>query len=197
MTVRRSDRAVMMAGLLVLGGCTQVYVPKPPPGGYPQVEPIELRAGLVLNDALRELPASQLDASSWVFHVGEALATSAEAVCRETFSELVVADSAPAGVDAVIVPRVVWIRATRPQYVWEASLLTITLEWRVEDPTGDLIWLETVRSTAAEPLGGLFGQVRQTRKRLDAVFRDLFLASHAALSGSPEIRDYAERLQGG
>jgi hypothetical protein len=186
------------ASLLALAGCVPVYVMTPPPGGYPAVEPLDLAVGLVISGELRDvhLMTPQLPDGGPQFHVGKAMADTAEEVCRKVFAQVEVDTTPPKGVDLFVFPRLVSMRTTRPMTIFDDVPLTVVLEWKVVTPRERLIWLETVRSTAWEPPGFLLPAVsaHYAIKRMDAVFQNLFLRSHAALAGSPEIRAYAAQV---
>jgi hypothetical protein len=200
-TPRAIVRGVSVAAsLLALAGCVPVFVATPPLGGYPAVDPIDLEVGLILGDELRAVQVRPLASDGHEgpgFDLGSALAQSAEGVCRAVFTEVVVGvGETPKGVDLVVFPRVVSVRTTRPVWFWDDVPLTMVLEWKVVTPRERLIWFETIRGTASEWAGFSFpgSQVNQLVKRLDALFQELFLQSHAALAGSPEIRAYAAQV---
>src|SRR3990167_6465957 len=184
---------------LVVAGCTHVY--KAPVNLVKvdqQREIIPLNVELRLSDELRNAKwEKHMMGDTFVLPLGDALAQNAEAVTRQVFSEVVVTpgtnNEATSGVKAMITPKMVVAEWTWGATAFGDSILSVILEWKMEDLKGNVVWIDTVKGDGKENTGNIFTHKSNARKQIDKCITDLFQNSFQALSSSVEIMEFAKK----
>ncbi len=188
---------------LLFAGCTHVY--KAPVNLVKvdqQREKIPLTVGLQLSDELRNAKwEKHVMGDTFVLPLGDALTQNAEAVSRHVFSEVAVTqgtnNEATGGVEAVLTPKMVVAEWTWGATAFGASILSVMLEWKMEDLNGNIIWIDTVKGEDKENTGNIFTHKSNAKKQIEACITDLFQNSFEALSSSVEIMEFAKKKGGG
>ena len=125
-----------------------------------------------------------------VLQPGRLLCPSAEEVARNSFERVIRMETAPRPQDAgghlVLIPRFADMEATRP--VIKKRNVALLLEWSAVDPSGKILWVQTVEGDAQK--GG-----NSHQKMFELLMHDLVVKSTEAIKGSQEIRQFVERSQ--
>lgn len=204
--MRRSRRAIPWAVLALVFACTPstyrfhldgaggVYtylVPDRPVLPAPWPTPVALPIEVVIDASLRAARWEHvIGADRFRFPLGEPLASHLPAVVRTVFPDATVV-ARPSGTRAVLRPRVVAIaRTVPPNPPLGLSLLSLVLEWRLEEPDGTVVWIETITAT------GESGRDRRALLEPDQmheVLRVAFEVSQRQLAEAAEVRAFAAR----
>jgi hypothetical protein len=181
--------------ILALEGCVfQLEISKTALA-YPTAEKLPLRIGLVISESLRNAQwEGQINAlDSMRSDLGDALAYYATETAKAAFSEVMVLTPGSTDgretVDALLTPRLVSLERTRPMFINQDAVATISLEWRLESTSGDLIWLDTVKAENKHTLG--FPVSTNAEEQLTDLIQLAFLKSYEKIKKSPEIRAFA------
>lgn len=174
--------AAVAVGLL-LAGCFSEgprSYPKEALGGYPVAPRIELPVRLVIDADLRATDWQRPPGGQTPTDLGNSLAVNARAVAEALFAKVeVVEDPKDGQADlAVLTPRVVAVEKVE-EGDYHGERMTVLLEWSLRDPSGALIWVQTVRGSQ------LF--TKPARTLVEQLFRNSF----QQLSNAREIRAYA------
>jgi hypothetical protein len=186
--------------IVLASSCTHVYrVPEEPVMGYPSSEQIDLSVELRVTE---DLEAAKWERKSmgdtWRMPIGVALVQNSKALATTIFTQAVCSDSASGSppVDAVLTPRAVSIERSLGATAFGQSILTVVLEWKFEDPAGNLVWVDTVKGTAKTKQGNVFTDKKKAQEQIQLMLQDLFAKSFQAISTSTEIRKYAYLRKG-
>jgi len=185
--------------VIVLSGCaTQSMRPKSV-GSYSGGQPkVPLTVELRLSDEYRNTQWSK----DIIFRnsrpgVGDHLVLNTEECARAAFAN-VYTDNAPHGpntkpADAVLMPRLTELSVMMPGGGYSKVVTTMSLEWLLQGPSGKLIWVDTFKAENRGPAPPSPGR-DQLERRFDAMFHEVFSDSYGAMTSSPEIRKFAERI---
>jgi hypothetical protein len=88
----------------------------------------------------------------------------------------------------VLIPRYADMEATTTVTTLEKRKLALLIEWRAINPSGKVLWAQTVEAEARKTTG------LNHQKLVEMVARDLVAKSTAAIMQSPEIRMFVEAL---
>jgi hypothetical protein len=185
--------------VIMFSGCvTQTMQPKSVgsfSGGPPKVPlAVELR----LSDDYRSTVWSkELIMRNSRPRVGDHLVLNTEECARASFAD-VHTKNAPRSInakpaDAVLIPRLTELNVQIPGGGYSKVVTTMSLEWSLQDPSGKLIWVDTFKAESRGPAPASPGR-DQFERRFDAMFQEVFSNSYRAMTSSPEIRGFAERV---
>ena len=125
-----------------------------------------------------------------VFRPGRLICPAAEEAARNSFERVIRMESAPKPEDAgghlVLIPRFADMEATAP--LIRKRNMSLLLEWSAIDPSGKILWAQTVEGKAQR--GGAAGP---HQKIVEMVMRDLIAKSTDAIEESQEIRQFFEK----
>lgn len=190
------NRIIICALLLVLTGCgTLVYqLNTPPVSNYPAKQKIDLKIELLIP---KKLEVFSHESASEELHLGNILVKNAENMSRAIFRQVVVTQGkgkpTQAGVDAVLIPKVVSVAHKRPIYSGSERKLTIIFQWLLKDVEGTTIWVDTIEGEGANDLGTAFSLESNTRERVRLLMEDLFKKSYLSIASSKEIENFKSK----
>ncbi|MFO0795297.1 MAG: hypothetical protein U0586_14700 [Candidatus Brocadiaceae bacterium] len=183
----------------VFAGCAHVYkCPTQPIQLNQQIDKIPLNIELVQSNELR---TAQWEKHSMgdVFRIplGDAFLLNTESVAQKLFSSVIVTQSKSgrnnAGVEAILIPRMVLADRTFGVTAFGDSILTFMLEWKMEDLNGNTIWVDTIKREGKEKTGNVFTNTSNAKKQIETCLTELFQKSFQTISSSPEIREFARK----
>lgn len=186
--------------LSVLSACTHIY--KPPTAlvsGYEHTNIISLKVGLVLNDELHNAKWEYDNNMGDVFRIplGDSLTKNSETLIRKLFADVVIGASAtefnPDDIDVIVKPTMISAEQTSGNWHSDPIVLTVFLEWRLQDSEGQLVWVDTIKGEGIEELGTLSTHKSKATTRIKKTLDDLFKKSHKAISSSLEIKDLVNK----
>jgi len=185
--------------LLIFAGCTHVYkAPVHLVKVDQQRDKIPLNVELRLSEELRNAKWERHSmGDTFIIPLGDALTQNAEAVARQVFSEVAVTqgtnNEATRGVKAMLTPKMVLAERTAGATALGTSILSVMLEWKMEDLKGNIIWIDTIKGEGKENTGNIFTHRSNAKKQIEECITDLFQNSYQALSSSVEIMEFATK----
>ena len=125
-----------------------------------------------------------------VIRPGDYLADNSERLARHVFADVVRADGSNAvpviaGVDALLTPKLVYVNRTQGATSFGESITSVKVEWKLSDPGGKAIWLETITGEGRGSTGWT-----NPEKTLKQALEELLLKSQQAMSGAEVIRGF-------
>ena len=127
-----------------------------------------------------------------IFRPGLLICPSAEEAVRNSFEHVIRMETAPKPEDAgghlVLIPRYADLEATTTVTTSGKRNVALLLEWSAIEPSGKIVWVQTVEGDARKATG--FNH----QKLLQMVARDLVAKSTEALEKSLEIRQFIETV---
>jgi hypothetical protein len=129
-----------------------------------------------------------------VFRPGLLICPSAEEAVRNSFKSVIRMETPPKPEDAgghlVLIPRYADLEATTTATAIGKRNIALLLEWSAIEPSGKIVWVQTVEGDARKATG------LNHQKLLQIVARDLVAKSTEAIEKSQEIRQFLETLAG-
>ena len=193
---RRSRTLAVLFLNCLLAACTHnLDVPKIPISTFSQKEKMALVLGLELNNELRTAQSVLTrSVDTWIFPLGENLCLNSELLARALFSDVTLVDdnSTKASVDAILVPK--FISSVQSLSVFPFPFerkITVVLEWSLKDPTGNVIWIDTITGEGRLTDYEAFNYTGNRRRLFEAMLSDLFHRSYETISSSLAIRKFA------
>lgn len=181
---------------LVLAGCTHlINPPKEPYTGYTQQEKIRLKVALNITDELRNAKhETHYTGDNWVIPIGGSIAQNASVLARHIFAEVVETTTggkmANIPVQAILTPKVAYINRTTGATGHGKSIVSIKVEWTFSDPSGNVIWVETLSAESSGSTG-----FTNPEKLVKKALEDVLTKSHQAILSSESIRQFALKQQ--
>jgi len=138
-----------------------------------------------------------------VFQAGRLLCPAAEEAARNSFQRVIRMETAPKPEDAgghlILIPRYVDMEATTTATLVgtvtqiEKRKMALLVEWTATDPSGKILWAQTVEGDARKGTG-----VKNIshRKLLENATRDLVANSTEAMEKSQEIQQFVKTPAG-
>jgi hypothetical protein len=127
-----------------------------------------------------------------VFRPGRSICPAAEEAVRNSFESVIRMETAPKPGDAggrlVLIPRYADMEATTTATTVGKRKIALLLEWSAFDPSGKILWVQTVEGDAGKAAG--FNH----QKLVEMVTRDLVAKSTDAIEKSQEIRQFVENV---
>jgi hypothetical protein len=196
MHVKRWSFASLVGWMfLTAAGCV-LHHPVKTVDKYPASERINMKVALVLTEELRNAEWENVG-TGYILPFGEHLAQNSEVLTRTLFSEVVVHKElpGPAAEDfaAVLIPRMMFVEQSLGIWKWNASTITMALEWTLTDQQGTIVWVDTVKGTGSTETGNAFTGRDRMRERAGLVIEDVFRKSFDAISQAQAIRDFAQK----
>ncbi len=179
----------------LLAGCTHVI--KPPQTvytGYGTREKIAFNLALNITDELLKTKweyHTPIGGDTFVIPVGPSMADAAAALARHTFTAVQVVTNAaktPGPVDAVLIPKVPYINRTTGNTSFSESIISIKLEWTLNDPSGNTIWADTVTGQGSGSTG--WSKPEDVLKR---AWEDVLKKSYRTLWHARGIREFTRK----
>jgi hypothetical protein len=169
---------------LVILGCGS-YTPIPlelKPAALPRYEHINAHVELRIEPSFRE---AAIPMGVYSMSFGGVLTTHIEQLARSVFADVV-----DQGGDVVLTPRVVSVVQTRPMISSDDATLQMSIELKVSDSSGTLLWLKTfsAESTSSLIVGMDYPPGEGTNNRLKVVISDIYRRAFESMSRSPELR---------
>jgi hypothetical protein len=129
---------------------------------------------------------------AFTLELGPAFASNSEAVAKAVFQDVVVLhgddQAIPAGLDAVLTPRVASIERSVAPVAWDPVDMAISVEWTVKDSQGQVVWVNTIKGIGEADAGSAFSFETQCLEQTRLALQDLFAKSCTAMAASPEIQ---------
>jgi hypothetical protein len=185
--------AALIAGMLTLTACTTpIKFGKEALVQPPSDPKVPLAVALSLSDELCQYTWKW---HPFLFDLGEGLCHNAEVVARAVFSEVVVVRGAasPPATPARLTPRILGVRRVQPVWAWENAVMSVDLEWRLDDRDGRPVWSSRVNGTGRDTMGHIYIYERQTRRQTELALQEAFTKTLAEMAASPEIKALATR----
>ena len=175
-------------------GCTIVYKFPMKEVVYPQKEKLDITVQLQGLEELREAKwVKNRMGDTYILPLGSVLALNAEKVARAVFRRVEVGSPSQEiskEVNAVLTPAVVDIKRNAPMSIFSDQTTSVFLEWKLQDPRGEMIWVDTIVGEGTGPQG--WPQKEDSGKeQVEHLLDDLFLKSFEALTSSPEIKQFS------
>lgn len=173
----------LLFGLLLLKG---LAVAQQPPVSGSKI------AGTAIIVLTREFCTQEVKMGNEVFRAGRLLCSSAEEAIRNSFERVIRMETPPKPEDAgghiVLIPKYADMEATTPLFKNKRNM-ALLLEWSAIDPSGKILWVQTVEGDAQKKTGNVH---QETLKMAEMVVRDLVAKSAEAIKESQEIRHFVE-----
>jgi hypothetical protein len=192
--------AVFIVLLVCLGvACTHTYaVPDISLARHQSADKIPIRVGLVLTQEFTEAKWEKHRlGDTFRIEVGPKLAKGVDEMTSLLFLNALsvpeVEKIPRSSVNAVLIPRVLFIERALGASAWGESVLSIGIEWRLEDTAGRLIWIDSVVGEGRVETGSGFTHSRNTETQIRLALEDLFGKAVTALRGSVEIAAFSVR----
>jgi len=191
---------LMCLVMLASSACTHVYTVPDEALEFPAVPVYELAVQLNVTPELRQTRAVFVwQGDTFITEVGEPLAANSARLARALFKRVVVHAagdrSIEDGIEATLTPRVVSIPQSIPSSAWDQSTISMALEWSLADPTGRIVWVDTVIAVGVAAGGGGFRRAANSRARGARLVADAFEKSFDAISQSNEIARYVQSVR--
>jgi len=181
---------------LIASACSAVWEFQGKPVTYPAATPFDLAVLLQVSQELLNTQWKTGSGDEIIVPIGQALAQNSETLSRTLFSQVLVSKdgSIPAGssADAVLVPRVISITHTRPLFIWQDQSTTMVFDWTMKQPSGNVVWADTITVREKATMGGMISAKDNTRAHVEAVVARIFQRSFDSISSSPQIRAFAQ-----
>ena len=183
--------------LTLLVGCTVTRVPLNTPASYPIARKVPLHVELRIKAEYATYEFKQSGLQTYRFDHG--LRENAEVVARSVFERVTVRDPTepPVAADAVLVPAIVTVQRTFPSSAFGEAHCFMEIEWRVEDPRGQVVWLATTRGEGTGKLGMSFEQEARAREQFQAMSDAAFRKGYEKMIAAQELRAFARTVPGG
>ena len=192
---RVCSSSVGVFGLLLITGCVTYDAKTPTFEDYPEQQKHPLTVALRLDEDYTSFVCSVAQ-RGFVVPLGDALERNSVFVAEKTFGKVYLVKGAEADVPpdarAVLTPRINFGSTTRFVSAFDTAEFAIDVEWTLEDRQGDLIWLRTLRGRVRNASGTTGSMRSQAGKRIRPALKELFAATHEAISGSALIREFAK-----
>jgi len=181
--------AIILAFVMfAVTGCTHVisvpdYSLQSQPAVFAVDRKIDLNIALVQNDALRTAKwEMSMQGDTFIMEVGPQLTKNSSELASLLFKNAVSTDTPKSGgpFDAYLTPRVVAVENTM-----------IILEWKLQDPNQNLVWVDTIKAENKAPAV----RSKEEGANRSPLLEDLFLKSFQAMKSSPEIAKYAASVK--
>lgn len=189
MTIRMNRLlAIMVAcAMLTLTGCTHIikvpdYSLQSQSAEFAVDKKIDLNIALVQNEALRTAKwEMSMQGDTFIMEVGPQLTKNSNELASLLFNNVVVTDlpKSAGSVDAYLTPRVVAIERD-----------TIILEWKLQAPNQNLLWVDTIKGEVTDTAA----RSKEDNINRSPLLEDLFRKSFQAMKSSPEIAKYAAKV---
>ena len=174
----------LACAILTMTGCTHVvkvpdYSLQNQPAVFAVDKKIDLNIALVQNDALRKAKWEMtMQGDTFIMEVGPQLTKNSNELASLLFKNVAVTDipKSVGRIDAYLTPRVVAVERTM-----------IILEWKLQDPNQNLIWIDTMKGESSAP----GARPKEEGTNRSPLLEDLFRKSFQAMKSSPEIENYA------
>ena len=161
----------------------------------PSADPIALPIEVVIDESVQHARwEAVIDADRIRLPVGEELATHLDDVVLAVFPQAKISSRRAMLDRSLLRARVVAVERTLPHLGNGVAMpfhrTTIVVEWRFEDPSGRLIWLDTVTASAEQDPAE---KPNPRRAMLARLFSELYAESLRRLDQSVEVRAFAAR----
>lgn len=159
---------------------------------------IDLRTELRLAKELREAKwEKHAMGDTFRIPLGDQLAKNSVELASALFSRVITTNAeepiATAGVDAVLTARVVLVERTVGATAFGESVLSVVLEWKLEDLSGNVIWIDSIKGEGRANSGNVFTHNANAEKQIQLLLEDLFTKSFEAIMSSPEIKQFVAK----
>ena len=179
----KSNALRVLAGLAVLVGSS--------PAQQPSISNAKL-AGTAIVVLTHDFCTAEVKRGDDVFRPGRLICPAAEEAVRNSFEHVIRMETAPnpedTGGHLVLVPRYSDMEVTTATTVAGKRKVGLLLEWSAFDPSGKILWVQTVEGDAGRTAG--FNH----QKLLEMMTHDLVAKSTEAIEKSREIRQFVDTL---
>ena len=172
----------LLLGLVVLVGCNQLTPPKQVYASYASREKIHLKVAVSTTDELRNFQWKSVS-------IGPVFAESAPILVQQTFSDFVLinSSSSPANdADAILIPKIVNAAETVGANGSGNSIISLKLEWTLNDAAGNIIWVDTFTGEGKGAAGSIY-----RADLLKDAYQQVLKRSQTAIWSSRVIREFA------
>jgi hypothetical protein len=193
------------AVLLLAAGCTHVYtVPdvslKAEGGQYVVDKKIDLAVDLCLTDDFKTTKwESHMQGDTFIIPIGQQLTKNVTELSDILFRDVAVTEAPGAPgkrpADVVLTPKVVAIERSNAAFKGGETVLTLVLQWKIEDVRNKLIWIDSIKAEGKTKAGSAFSMGSVAEKQAGLLLKDLCAKSLEAMRSSPEINQFAAKKQ--
>ena len=135
---------------------------------------------------------TETNAINRVVGLGDSLVANAEQIARLGFRQYTVLDEPVLGpdteIDAVLTPTVLLFDNSIGAIAWGEANDTIQIQWRLDDPRGNMLWIQTVQGNGTGKTGTAFSYIEQREKRISDMLEEAFSKSLRELTSSSDVR---------
>jgi hypothetical protein len=121
-----------------------------------------------------------------VLPLGENLVALSKKTITNVFAKVV--DDADAPNVNIISPKVVSIEQALPVWAKDETKLTISVEWTLRRPDGQVVWTQTVQGVGTGPSGNVFNDGERSVVRVQRALNDLFQNTQDQMTSSLVLR---------
>jgi hypothetical protein len=193
-TWRRTLPVLVFAA--IASACSPIVEFQAKPVTYPATIVFNLNVLLRISQELLNTQWKTGSGQEIIVPIGQALSQNSETLARALFSQVQVSKdesiSTGSAADAVLVPRVISITHTRPLFIWQEQSTTMVLDWTMKEPSGEVIWADTITVREKATMGGMVSAKDNSRAHVEAVVAQVFQRSFDSISSSPQIRAVAQ-----
>jgi len=187
--------AIALTACLLLAACAHVWKLPITPVTYPAAEKIQAHVHLMITDEFKQISweamISPMDKG--VIRLGDELVRESERLARAVFAEVTVVTSSSsppaAPTEAVLIPKVVSFERTQPTTIFGQQTTTLEVEWRLKGPTGDTLWVDTIKGESTTKMGS--NHKKSAGVQVQAAFDQLFGDAFTSMTSSPDLRRLA------
>jgi hypothetical protein len=204
--IQRTILSLLFCGMFFLSGCAtpknidQTFSFKfVPVKEYEKSKKIPLQIELLIPKSFSTYEGQQWDSAGvFRFPLGEILSENAKIMTKALFQKVnvVLGDKVEAvpHVQAILTPRAVSFRRSTVAVAFATQETAIAVEWKLTNLHNDIIWINTVEGIGKEVAGNMFTYKEHMHTRLQAAVDALFKNSFKSISASPEIKQYAAKV---
>ena len=181
-------------------GCTSnIYIHKPSARlntEFIDKDKFPLRVAIVLPPSMCSYEYKTVTGlSRFIFPMGEALCEGCKMVAETAFVETTVTSDKDSvsveKIDLTLIPEVISTHALIQSTAGGPTEITLILQWRVVDPSGELIWIDTIESRAKGRYGSAFVFRKNYQQLMETTLMRFFDKSAQSILNSQEISKLA------
>ena len=201
--IRKVLPSVVLAAALMVTGCTHTYkIPdvslRNQGGEYAIDKKIDLAVNLCLTEEFKGTRwEKRWMGETFVLPIGNQLVKNTTELAEILFGDVVLTCTPAARTDkqpeAILTPKVVAIERTFGLRTYYESVLTLTLQWKMEDLQKNPIWIDSIKGEGRGESHPIFNEDSNSEAQVGMALKELFGKSLQAIRTSPEIRQFVEK----
>jgi len=152
---------------------------------------LNMTIGLVLSDEfLDSKMIYERTTETHVTPIGENLAHHSKRLMRSTFANMVLIENhqIPPGVNYLMEPELVVFENARSAWVFGKAKISLSIEWKISDRSGKLVWVKTINGTGIGTGGNTFTYKKNEKEMIKIAMQNLFEESQNTMLSSQILR---------